>query len=223
MLLLSFFFSISNLNAQSDRRKIIKIAPLSLADPFGSNLYIGSEFFLEENLSLEIALATYIPLDKLFYPETDIKDQYGLKLKPEIKSYFRNRAKKNLDGVQEYFSAYFVAFELFISTKKYSLGDTFVHHTGDDYSNGTTYYDYEIIRISEIGKNIKFGYQRISKSGFAFEAYFGLGLVYYNSKYIYEVEDWVCCPTMQIFPIKRIGTGFRPNMTLGIKLGLALR
>jgi len=221
-LLLSFFIGISNLNAQTDKNVILKWAPLNLIDPFGSQLLLGGEFMLNEKIGLEINVAAFIPLYELFdSSEPEIKDQYGIKLKPEIRYYSKSRSLA-IDGENnKKFSSKYVAYELFFVGKQYKRGDTFV--TPDENpENRETFFEYETIGGFEIGNNAKFGYQYISASGFAFETYFGFGFAFYNYKYIYEVQAYECCPTMD-FLRERTGKGIRANITLGIKLGLALQ
>lgn len=221
-LFVCFFFGSLGLYAQTKQKPILKIAPLNLIDPFGSQLLLGSEFMLNENVSLEINIAGYIPLYEVFdSDQPKIKDQYGIKLKPEIRYYSKSRSLAKEGESDKKFSSKYVAYELFFVAQQYDRGDTFIHYD-ENPENREIFFEYETISGFEIGNNAKIGYQYISASGFTFETYFGFGIVYYNYDYIYEVQADECCPTMNLFP-ERIGIGIRPNMTLGIKLGLALR
>lgn len=216
-----FIIGFLNLNAQEKRKPILKIAPLNLIDPFGSQLLLGSEFMLNEKVGLEINVAAFIPLYEVFDPnEPKIKDQYGIKLKPEIRYYSKSRGLKKDGESDKKFSSKYVAYEVFFVGKQYDRGDTFIIYD-ENRENRETFFEYETIAGFEIGNNVKFGYQHISASGFTFETYFGIGFAFYNYEYIYEVQAYECCPLMHLIP-ERIGRGIRPNMTLGIKLGLAL-
>ena len=98
--ILSFFLGISNLNAQSERKLVLTISPLNLINPLWPNLQLGSEFFLKDNLGLEINVGTFVPITSFVCSTPTIKDNYGIILRPELKRYIRNRAKKDEDGSQ---------------------------------------------------------------------------------------------------------------------------
>ena len=220
-LFLSLFVGYLSLHAQTSQKPILKIAPLNLIDPFGSQLLLGGEFMLSENVGLEINIAAYTPLYEMFDSDKpEIKNQYGIKLKPEIRHYSKSRSLANDGESDKKFSSMYVAYELFFVGRKYDRGDTFVVYD-ENPENRETFFEYETIGGFEIGNNAKIGYQYISTSGFTFETYFGFGIAYYNYDYIYEVQALECCKTLDLFR-GRTGIGFRPNITLGIKLGLAL-
>jgi hypothetical protein len=220
-LLFAFIFGFYISSGQTIKRKIIKIAPLNLVDPFGPNLLLGGEFILDENIGLELNLAGYIPFDEIFHADQPkIIDFYGIKFKPEVRYYFK--ARNTEEGIEKTkkFSSKYISYELFFVGKHYKKGDTFINFS-EDPANEESFYAYETIGGFEIGNNAKIGYQYISVSGFTFETYIGFGIAYYNYRYIQEIYAAKCCPKMFAFST-RIGQGFRPNMTLGIKLGLAL-
>jgi hypothetical protein len=198
---------------QKADKLVLKIAPLSLLDPFGSNIHLGSEFFIKDRLSLETDVAAYLRVSDRDDDTPRIKDRSGFKVKPEVR-YYLNRPNKE----QKTFRGFYIADELFFITDKYRRGDTFVKYNE---STQIMYYDYEKIRRFELGNNVKIGYQAVTKIKLTFDFYIGAGLEYYNATYDYEITDPICCPVMRFFE-NPIYKGFNGSFTFGIKFGYIL-
>ncbi|MBW6481221.1 MAG: hypothetical protein K0B37_17465 [Bacteroidales bacterium] len=214
------FFLIVILNSQNTfsqkaDKLILKFAPLSLMDPYGENIHLGSEFISKGPLSFETDFATYILIFDRDNELPRIKDRIGIKIKPEIRYYLNSRKPKSV-----FYKGFYIANELYLISDKFKRGDTYIHY---DHALDTNYlyHDYEKIKRFIIGDNFKIGYQSVTKIKLTFDYYFGLGLKYYNGSYDYEITDPICCPVMRLFEIP-VYKGIRPNITFGIKLGYAL-
>lgn len=190
---------------------ILKFAPLSLLDPFGENVHIGSEFNLNGPFSIEADLATYVQI----FDSPRIKDRLGFKFKPEIRYYLTSKKRKTSDC-----GGFYIANELYFIFDKFKRGDTFRHYD-QTLDTNYLYHDYERIRRFIIGDNFKIGYQAVTKIKLTFDYYFGLGLKYYKGSYDYKVNDPICCNVMRPFEIA-VDKGIKPDMTFGIKVGYVL-
>ena len=212
---LLFFLIVISITQETFGQKadklILKVAPLSLLDPFGENIHVGSEFILKGPLSIETDFATYI---RIFDPPR-IKDRIGFKIKPEIRYYLNSKKQK-----PAYYKGFYIANELYFIFDKFKRGDTFIHYD-QALDTNYLYHDYEKIRRFIIGDNFKIGYQSVTKIKLTFDYYFGLGLKYYNGTYDYKITDPICCKVMRLFEIP-VYKGIRPDVTFGIKLGYVL-
>jgi len=212
---LLFFLIVISITQETFGQKadklILKVAPLSLLDPFGENIHLGSEFILKSPLSIETDFATYI---RIFDPPR-IKDRIGFKIKPEIRYYLNSKKQKTAS-----YKGFYIANELYFIFDKFKRGDTFIHYD-QTLDTNYLYHDYEKIRRFIIGDNFKIGYQSVTKIKLTFDYYFGLGLKYYNGSYDYKITDPICCPVIRLFEIP-VYKGIRPDVTFGIKLGYVL-
>ncbi len=190
---------------------VLKLAPLSLLDPFGENLHLGSEFNLKGPFSIETDFAIYTSI----LDHSRIKDRFGFKIKPEIRYYLNSKKQKTSN-----YKGFYIANELYFIFDKFKRGDTFIHYE-QSLDTSYIYHDYERIRRFIVGDNFKIGYQAVTKIKLTFDYYFGLGLKYYNGSYDYKVNDPICCKTMRPFEIP-VDKGIRPDLTFGIKIGYVL-
>lgn len=197
---------------QKADRLILKFAPLSLLDPFGDNIHLGSEFQVKGPFSIETDFATYVQ----FLDSPRIKDRLGFKFKPEIRYYLNSKKQKTSN-----YKGFYIASELYFIFDKFKRGDTYIHYE-QALDTNYLYHDYERIRRFIVGDNIKIGYQAVTRIKLTFDYYFGLGLKYYNGSYDYKVSDPICCKVMRPFEIP-VDKGIRPDVTFGIKIGYVLR
>lgn len=216
LLLLLIVISITQKTlCQKADKFILKIAPLSLLDPYGENIHLGSEFISKGPLTFETDFAAYIRIFDRDDNTPRIKDRIYFKIKPEIRYYLNSKKQKTAS-----YKGLYIANELYFISDKFKRGDIFVHHD-QALDTNYLYHAYEKIRRFEVGDNFKIGYQSVTKIKLTFDYYFGLGLKYYNGFYDYEITDPICCKVMRLFEIP-IYKGIRPNLTFGIKLGYVL-
>lgn len=193
-------------SGQKTDKLIFKVAPLSLLNPYGSNLHLGGEYLIKERLAIEADLAAYIRV----FRDGGIKDRIGFKIKPEIRYYLNSRKKETRT-----FKGFYIANEVFFLTDRYKSGHDFIDF---DQVPELIYYAYEKIRRFEIGDNVKIGYQAVTKIRLTFDFYFGAGLEYYNASYDYQITNDRCCRTMMLFE-NPIYKGFKNSITFGVKFG----
>ncbi len=214
-----FLFGNLNVSAQAERKTVLSIAPLNLINPLWPNLQLGSEFFLKDNLGLEINVGTFVPIFSEVSPAPTTKEMYGIILRPELKRYIRNRAKKDEDGSQSYFSSYYNAVEVFFWGNTYNRGYSFMRN--EDIND--TYFAYQKIGSYKIGSHLKFGYHIIGRSGLSFDIYMGVGAAYYSAKYIDKIEDLFAPIYKKPWFSRPIGQCFYYNISFGFKLGYAIK
>jgi hypothetical protein len=201
--------------SQKTDKFILKFAPLSLLDPYGENIHLGSEFLTKGPITFETDLATYILIFDRDKELPRIMDRIGIKIKPEIRYFLNSRKPKSVS-----YKGFYVANELYFVSDKFKRGDTYMHYD-QALDTNYLYHDYEKIRRFIIGDNFKIGYQSVTKIKLTFDYYFGLGLKYYNGSYDYKITDPTCCPVIRLFEIP-VYKGIRPDITFGIKLGYVL-
>jgi hypothetical protein len=201
--------------SQKADKFILKFAPLSLLDPYGENIHLGSEFISKGPLSIETDFATYILIFDRNNDQPRIKDRIGIKIKPEIRYYLNSKKPKSA-----FYTGLYIANELYFISDKFKRGDTYIHYD-QALDTNYLYHDYERIRRFIVGDNFKIGYQSVTKIKLTFDYYFGFGLKYYNGSYDYQITDPIYYPVMRFFEIP-VYKGIRLNITFGIKLGYVL-
>ena len=181
----------------------IKVAPLALLDTYGGSSYRGgTEFKLFNNFSFALECGSY------FRNINGLTNIRGYTIKSELKFYL-DRNEKNTG---RYFSM-----EYFYKRQNYNFTDSF--------QGPTTYFKTYNINKYITALTIKYGVLEVSKKGFLFDAFVGLGIRFRNvTTNLNNGEEEKCLEDSQITYFENT-TFYKivPNIDLGIKIGYRIR
>jgi hypothetical protein len=217
-----FLFGLSALHVNSQSEKIIaKFCPLALADVNMPTIQAGFEVKLLKNVTWYNEFGVkYTKNIVERYVDTSVVPSNGYKIKSEFRYYLMNKGTFQFEG------AYFAANVFFVK---------------DMYNRQISYRQNGIqsININDfgvdknvLGFNAVFGYQRNLAKKVFFEAYGGLGIRLRNISTVREefnknTDVLLNATDPKINTIGEKGDvnggfSFRPNLTLGFRIGFGL-
>jgi len=188
-----------------DSRYILKLAPLSLIDPYsGPSLRMGLEFKLKGNIAGYVECGGYFPQVSSNYA---VAANNGLINKVELK-YYTN--KEGMCG-GDYFSI-----ELFNKYQSYTANDSFLTTKPVYAKSYQVYKDVTCLTF-------KYGYTKQWRKHFVFDSFVGLGirhhtssntLTTYENDHIESIGDYGLNVSEN-----RAGSYWFPNIDFGVKVG----